>query len=352
MAASASLSFTISLRQNAENDCNDDRSQLPVVPQHARDSFSQDGFVVVQNVLSVEDVNALNDRLEDILRGSYDRGKAPDKTPRLLKLAKYKSDIDNPSQKSEAEAECSAQNGNSEKRKTIKSPPPAAGPLGFSGNLQNVKVLQIINVHKADAIFRQLACSMALGKVVADLAGWKDGARLIQDQVWAKPPGASPLTFHRDAPYFMFDPPNVMTVWVALDDMDAELGPLEYVRGSHKWGHGRVGTANDFFQSRGGLSLVKSAAAKEGIQDLHVVSMAGLKAGGLSIHDGKTWHGSGRNQSRDRPRRGLGLHFVPAHVQFTDQAIHSRLWKPYVMNAEDPAKVELTLEDFPISWQP
>lgn len=143
-----------------------------------------------------------------------------------------------------------------------------------------------------------------------------------------------------------------MTVWVALDDMDAELGPLEYVRGSHKWGHGRVGTANDFFQSRGGLSLVKSAAAKEGIQDLHVVSMAGLKAGGLSIHDGKTWHGSGRNQSRDRPRRGLGLHFVPAHVHFTDQAIHSRLWKPYVMNAEDPAKVELTLEDFPISWQP
>jgi ectoine hydroxylase-related dioxygenase (phytanoyl-CoA dioxygenase family) len=346
--AAEPLSFTISLQPNAEND---DPSNLPIVPQHARESFSEDGFVVVENVLSKEHVDALNDRLEDILRGTYDRGKAPDKTPRLLKLSK-------------AQSSCSDKCGNLNKttatepsgtKKIKKNLSPAAGPLGFSGNLQNVKVLQVINVHKADAVFRQFACSMALGKVVAELAGWEDGARLAQDQVWAKPPGAPPLVFHRDAPYFMFEPACVVTVWLALDDMDAELGPLEYVRGSHKWGHGRVGTANqffqnDFFQSNG---LLESAAAKEGIvKDLDIVSMAGLRAGGLSIHDGLTWHGSGRNQSRKRPRRGLGLHFVPASVHFTDQAIHSSLWKPYVMDAEDPAAVELPAEDFPISWQP
>jgi ectoine hydroxylase-related dioxygenase (phytanoyl-CoA dioxygenase family) len=39
-------------------------------------------------------------------------------------------------------------------------------------------------------------------------------------QVWAKPPGASPLVFHRDSAYFDFEPFNqVVTVWVALDDM-------------------------------------------------------------------------------------------------------------------------------------
>jgi ectoine hydroxylase-related dioxygenase (phytanoyl-CoA dioxygenase family) len=332
------LSFTISLEQNAEND---DPSKLPVVPQHVRESFSEDGFVVVENVLSREHVNTLNDRLEDILRGTYDRGTAPDKSPRLLKLAK-----------TQATATATEPEPSGSKR-TKKIVAPAAGPLGFSGNLQNVKVLQVINVHKADAAFRQFACSMALGKVVAELAGWKDGARLAQDQVWAKPPGAPPLVFHRDAPYFMFEPAHVVTVWLALDDMDAELGPLEYVRGSHKWGHGRIGSANQFFQSNGGLALLKSAAAKEGIvDDLDIVSMAGLRAGGLSIHDGLTWHGSGRNQSHKRPRRGLGLHFVPTSVHFTDQAIHSSLWKSYVMDADDPAAVELPDEDFPISWQP
>jgi ectoine hydroxylase-related dioxygenase (phytanoyl-CoA dioxygenase family) len=342
------LSFTISLEPNGEND---DPSKLPIVPQHVRESFSEDGFVVVENVLSQEHVNTLNDRLEDILRGTYDRGKAPDKTPRLLKAAKIQSSCNDKCDNLRKITATAAEPSGT--KKTKKKLAPAAGPLGFSGNLQNVKVLQVINVHKADAAFRQFACSMALGKVVAELAGWKDGARLAQDQVWAKPPGAPPLVFHRDAPYFMFEPASVVTVWLALDDMDAELGPLEYVRGSHKWGHGRVGSANQFFQSNGGLALLKSAAAKEGIvEDLDIVSMAGLRAGGMSIHDGLTWHGSGRNQSRKRPRRGLGLHFVPANVHFTDQAIHSSLWKSYVMDAEDPAAVELPAEDFPISWQP
>lgn len=356
--AAKPLSFTISLQPNAQKD---DPSKLPIVPQHVRESFSEDGFVVVENVLSQEHVNTLNDRLEDILRGTYDRGTAPDKTPRLLKLSKSQSscsdkrDSLNETTTTALEPESGPTTEPSGTKKTKKKiAPPAAGPLGFSGNLQNVKVLQVINVHKADVAFRQFACSMALGKVVAELAGWKDGARLAQDQVWAKPPGAPPLVFHRDAPYFMFEPANVMTVWLALDDMDAELGPLEYVRGSHKWGHGRVGSANQFFQSNGGMALLKSAAAKESIvgEDLDIVSMAGLRAGGLSIHDGLTWHGSGRNQSRKRPRRGLGLHFVPARVHFTDQAIHSSLWKSYVMDADDPAAVELPAEDFPISWQP
>lgn len=56
---------------------------------------------------------------------------------------------------------------------------------------------------------------------------WSQGARLAQDQVWAKPPGAGPLVFHRDSTYFDFNPADVTTVWLALDDMVPELGPLE-----------------------------------------------------------------------------------------------------------------------------
>ena len=92
-----------------------------------------------------------------------------------------------------------------------------------------MKVLQIINIHKANSAFRKLETNADLGRLVAELAGWKHGARLAQDQVWAKPPGAPPLVFHRDSPYFMFVPSDVVTVWFALDDMDEDVGPLEYV---------------------------------------------------------------------------------------------------------------------------
>jgi len=239
------------------------------------------------------------------------------------------------------------------KKKQQKKKRHGMGPIGFSGNIENVKVLQIINIHKADSLFRKLETNADLANIVAQLAGWEDygGARLAQDQIWGKPPGAPPLVFHRDTPYFMFEPSDVVTVWFALDDMDTELGPLEYVPGSHLWGDGRVGSANQFFQTDT-KSLLRSAAEREGIIDpdaLEFVSMAGMKNGGLSIHHGKIWHGSAKNCSRDKPRRGLGLHFVPANVKFTSEAAKSSLWRSYVTDVEDPSTVELSEEDFPIS---
>jgi ectoine hydroxylase-related dioxygenase (phytanoyl-CoA dioxygenase family) len=328
-----------------------DSAPVPNLPQSLIDVFQNDGFVVFPNVTSLEAVDALNDHLEDVLRGQYDRGVKPDKIPRLIKLEKPNSasseedkNKEPPSPTGTTGSSTSSTSTNKTKKKS------STGPIGFSGNLQNVKVLQIINIHKANSLFRKLETNSHLGTVVAQLAGWKDGARLAQDQVWAKPPGASPLVFHRDSPYFMFEPSDVVTVWFALDDMDTELGPLEYVRGSHQWGDGRVGSANQFFQQNT-KQLLRSAAEREGLDPdtLDFVSMAGLKRGSLSIHHGKTWHGSGKNNSKNRPRRGLGLHFVPASVRFTAEAAHSSLWRSYVANVDDPSTVDLPEEDFPIT---
>jgi len=343
----------------------------PIVPQDMIDAFRDDGFAIFRDVVSSEAVDALNDRLEDVLRGVYDRGRKPDKIPRLVKGNKPQTLPDKNGEgkqdTSSASTTTKEMNGNnntntststntntSTKKKHKKKRPGAGGmgPIGFSGNLENVRVLQIINIHKADSLFRKLETSADLASIVSQLAGWEEhgGARLAQDQFWAKPPHAPPLVFHRDSPYFMFEPSDVVTVWLALDDMDAELGPLEYVPGSHKWGDGRVGSASQFFQTDT-KSLLRSAAEREGIvwEDLEFVSMAGLRRGGLSIHHGRIWHGSAKNSSRNRPRRGLGLHFVPASVRFTAEAAKSRLWKSYVEGVEDPSMVELCEEDFPLS---
>ncbi len=321
-----------------------------VVPQELIDSFQSDGFTLFPEVVSTNAVDALNDRLEDVLRGVYDRGRKPDKVPRLIKGHKPQKALQEPKENDSKSLHESKDETTKKKSKTKKR---GMGPIGFSGNLQNVKVLQIINIHKADSLFRRLETSPTLASLVSQLAGWEEygGARLAQDQFWGKPPNAPPLVFHRDSPYFMFEPSDVVTVWIALDDMDEELGPLEYVVGSHKWGDGRIGSANQFFQADT-KSLLWSASEREGIDPatLRFVSMANkLKAGGLSIHHGKIWHGSAKNSSKTRPRRGLGLHFVPANVRFTAEACKSRLWKSYVEGAEDPLQVELCEEDFPLS---
>ena len=209
---------------------------------------------------------ALAERLERVLRCEYDAGVPPDKRPRA---------------------------------------PKGEAPLGFSGERRGAKTLQLINVWKCDRRFARLARSPALGRIVAELAGWASGARLAQDQVWAKPPGAPPLVFHRDSPYFDFVPDDVVTVWVALDAMAPELGARVRARqplgrrplrqrgailrqrplragalGGRARGRRRVG--------RGASSRWRAARRRLQHNDGHVAR-------------------SGANESASSPRRGVGI---------------------------------------------
>ena len=149
------------------------------VPDDVKESFSEDGFAVFPYVLKKSLIEELNNRLEEVLRGRYDRNSKPDKTPKLLKN-EYRNPQTHAKTTSKKDQSSESENEAMAKPKISY----AAGPLGFSGNLQNVKVLQVINVHKADSVFRKLAVSPALGRVVAELAGWTNvGTRLAQDQV-------------------------------------------------------------------------------------------------------------------------------------------------------------------------
>ena len=290
--------------------------------------FHRDGFVVFHRAIDPQVVSTLQTRLDEVLNGRYSRGLPPDKMP----------------------------------------PPRSTGPTTTTTTTttggKGSRVLQVVNMHKCDVDFRALATSPIIGRIVSRLASWANGARLAQDQIWHKPPGSPPLVFHRDSPYFMFLPNDVVTVWIALDDMTDELGPLEYVRGSHLWGDGRHGSCRTFFGPNN-RDLLHSAARQEGIPDpensLDVASMSGLGAGGMSVHHGRTWHGSGRNASKTHPRRGYGLHYVPAEVRFTADARFSSLWRKYLPDGNEDdatgdrgslADVEPPAEDFPLAYAP
>ena len=82
-----------------------------------------------------------------------------------------------------------------------------------------------------------VALDAAIGKRAAELMGWR-GARLAQDDVLWKPPGAQG-SYHTDGKYisdnFVPRDDNSVTVWIALDAADEATGVVEYARGSHRW---------------------------------------------------------------------------------------------------------------------
>ena len=73
-----------------------------------------------------------------------------------------------------------------------------------------------------------------------------------------------------------------------------------------------------------------------------------MRAGGASLHDGRTWHGSGPNDSAAAPRRGLGIHFVPACATFAPGAELGKLWAPLKQPGTDALPDDL----LPVTWVP
>jgi len=156
----------------------------------------------------------------------------------------------------------------------------------------------------------------AIGELIAheELGRWAaqvTGARWVQVwwvQLLYKPsgvPGAAGVNvgWHQDRHYWgaWEEGSELFTAWVALSEVGAESGPMRFVRGSHRWGDVSGG---DFFgqnleQQQEAIVVPDGAEWRE--------EAALMAAGGVSLHDCLTLHGSGANTS-SVPRRSFAIH--------------------------------------------
>jgi len=138
--------------------------------------------------------------------------------------------------------------------------------------------------------FRQLAEEILDGPVVPKNL-----------QYFNKPAGVGqPTPPHQDGYYFMLDPCEAVTMWLALDEVDEENGCVRYVKASHRWGmrdHARTQTLG-FSQ---GIVGYPTAADRE--QEIAIPA----SPGDLLVHDALTIHRADGNRSATRSRRSLGF---------------------------------------------
>jgi ectoine hydroxylase-related dioxygenase (phytanoyl-CoA dioxygenase family) len=201
---------------------------------------------------------------------------------------------------------------------------------------------QICNGWRADNVIAAQVLSARTGELAARLAGWS-GARLLQDNVLWKPPGAKAIGFHQDSSYADYlVPPQMITCWISLDDLPADAGPVEYVRGSHRWP--RQPPARSEFHAPEDWLAPARAAAPAG-EELDLVPVA-VKAGGGSFHHGLTFHGSAPNEHASTARMALVSHMIPADARFHEtnvDLIYSRYRR----------RGDTTMDEsfFPIMWR-
>lgn len=115
-----------------------------------------------------------------------------------------------------------------------------------------------------------------------------------------KPPGEpAPTPPHQDNYYFNLKPPNVLTIWLALDPVDEENGCLRYVPGSHREGIRPHGRSSILGFSQGITDYGAADTAREVKICLH--------PGDAVVHHGAMIHRAEANRSAARHRRAFAM---------------------------------------------
>ena len=127
-----------------------------------------------------------------------------------------------------------------------------------------------------------------------------EAAKAKEPEWFNKPPETNhPTPPHQDNYYFCLEPPQVLTMWVALDKADEENGCLRYVVGSHREGIRKHGASDILGFSQGIVDFGPNDQAREMAPQ--------LQYGDLVVHHGETIHRADPNRSETRSRRAFAM---------------------------------------------
>ena len=193
-------------------------------------------------------------------------------------------------------------------REIVPTLPP--GDRTFEADGKTVRNLWRMEKH--DPYFADFARRNEIISLIAQLVNGE--AVLMGVETFNKPAKVgSGVPPHQDNAYFCQAPPDVLTVWIALDAATVANGPIIYLVGSHTHGvlpHRPSGVAGN---SMGLLKMPPHPDADE--------FRGMLEPGDALIHHCQTIHWSGPNQT-DKPRCGLLLVYRGAHTRY-DESLKS-----------------------------
>lgn len=170
-----------------------------------------------------------------------------------------------------------------------------------------MRVRNAFRLTQNNPFFLQVARHPKIVSIMGSLLGFP--LRLYSSQLFAKPPQVgSAVPLHQDIAYWPFEPPELISCWIALDDSTIENGCVRFISGSHK-----LGRLRHVASGIAGNSLVLDDPRIAGLEE----SCVEVPRGSVVLHHCLTAHRSEPNRSLS-PRRGLIMIYMSATVRPTD----------------------------------
>ena len=168
--------------------------------------------------------------------------------------------------------------------------------------------IQKVNLWQREPTVREFVICRRLGNLAARLAGkpirvWHDHALFKEPRTGTRTP------WHQDAHYWPHDPlGDQLSIWIALQDATIHNGCMSFIPGTQKLDTIEpinLHEPQDIFQFAPQFKGVKPRTCE-------------LRAGGVTFHNGLTFHYAGPNKS-DGMREAFAILFMADGTRFTGQ---------------------------------
>ena len=170
---------------------------------------------------------------------------------------------------------------------------------------RQTEMLQIMEMWQKDEQFYKLLFHQSLLDIAESLIG--KNIQLFHDQALYKPAHiGGEVPWHQDNGYWRCSPPNLVSIWIALDDVDEENGCMNVIPKSY---------------AKGGIDHTRAKSEEKElpallmacIDDDQAVSVP-LLAGHGMVHHCLTLHQTNPNNS-SRDRRAMVIHYMLVGTQ-------------------------------------
>ena len=269
--------------------------------------FMEDGFLVVDNFFDPEECANVKDHIHDVFHYKYETGVAPDLNDGMSKDS-----------------------------------------YGLS------------NAWRSDYALANMVLGRKIGQALCQLLveQGEEGVRILRDVTVWKQPGSDFILYHQDDAYTSaYDRAPITNCFISLSDASDDVGWLEYIPGSHRWGllpppAGVYGAKaekkniGEFAYRQPAIDAAKIAGVELTEDDFKCIN---TPSGTVIFHHPTVWHGSAANKSETESRTITAIQATRSDAKYAENpgydidSVSARRYKR-------PGSLEIDEAFFPVLW--
>ncbi|TWC76335.1 phytanoyl-CoA dioxygenase PhyH [Rhizobium sp. SJZ105] len=203
------------------------------------------------------------------------------------------------------------------------------------------------DIWRTDEVCSEFCLKSELPRVCSELTH-STRINLFFDHLFVKEPGSGHVTsWHNDFPYWPIKGDQIVSSWVALDDVTEENGALTFALGSHRWNAAlQPATFAEKEGSKYSDSDLEKLVGSLGFSETPQFRMFEMQAGDCLFFHSHAVHNAGANRSLDKLRRGYAVRYTGDDVVYDPRAgVHKMMLEPTLV-----AGGPITSTRFPQVW--